>query len=248
MKILLISDVHSNIHALRAIEQQEKAWDVVLFAGDMVDYGLQPKEVVCWMRDHNAIAVAGNHDISLVSTYRNHFIPKENPLQATSFCEHNLSLLSEEDVEYIASLPLEITVTLDDVTYFMTHIYDPQDEEALFHHLQEYHTVSFFEAFWQQKVGDTKGKRCLVLGHNHHCLMLQLKKDTFIISPGSAAYKLGNDVHAKGAHYVVIEDGVPSFRFVDFDFDQDYKVISEQMNQLEKTQKNVGLAIFGLSE
>jgi len=28
MKILVISDVHSNIHALQAIEAQEKSWDV----------------------------------------------------------------------------------------------------------------------------------------------------------------------------------------------------------------------------
>ncbi|MBR3844180.1 MAG: metallophosphoesterase family protein, partial [Clostridia bacterium] len=42
MKLLVISDVHSNVNALHAIEKQEGTWDTVLFAGDMIDFGLQP--------------------------------------------------------------------------------------------------------------------------------------------------------------------------------------------------------------
>lgn len=245
MKILLISDVHSNIHALRAIEKQERTWDAVLFAGDMVDYGLQPQAVVAWMREHQAIAVAGNHDTALVAMYRQGFTPNEDPLQARSFCEHNLSSLSEEDLEYVAALPLEVTVTLDGITYFMTHIYDPNDEEALAHHLMQYHPLTSFERFWAEKVGETQGKRCLVLGHHHHCMLLQLKADAFIINPGAAGYKLGVDVGTKGASYIVMEDGIPYFRWADFDLSEDYKIVSEQMTQLEKGQRDSGLAIFG---
>lgn len=245
MKILLLSDIHSNINALRAIEHQEQTWDVVLFAGDMVDFGLQPHEVVTWMREHDAIAVVGNHDTYLVKTYNEHGRSVEDPLLARSFCEHNLAMLTQEDMEYLAALPLETTVELDGITYFMTHIYDPQDEEALAHQLEQYRPISSFDHYWQEKVGTTQGKRCIVIGHHHHCMVLQLKADAMLINPGSASYKLGVDGYAKGAAYVVMEDGTPYFRWADFDLTEDYKTISEQMLNLGEGQRSSGLAIFG---
>ena len=39
MKILVLSDAHANIWALQAIMKKEKSYDILAFAGDMVDYG-----------------------------------------------------------------------------------------------------------------------------------------------------------------------------------------------------------------
>ena len=39
MRILLISDIHSNIEALKAILNKEKDFDLLAVAGDLVDYG-----------------------------------------------------------------------------------------------------------------------------------------------------------------------------------------------------------------
>lgn len=244
MKILVISDVHSNINALDAIEKQEKTFDAVLFAGDMLEYGLQPKEVIAWMRKNKVIAVAGNHDSSMLETYKQGFVPLKNPLLAKSFAEHNLSLLDDEDMEYIASLPIEVKAQFDGVTYFMTHIYDDNDGYALLHHLESYHSISKFEEYWAKKVGETKGKRCLILGDTHHCMMVQLKRDTFIINPGSAGYNLGPDSSTKGASYLVIEDGIPYFRYADYDTSEDFNIVKDQMQNLDDWQKATGLLIF----
>ncbi len=244
MKLLVISDVHSNIHALRAIENQEGSWDASLFAGDMIDFGLQPHEVVEWMRSHNVIAVAGNHDVGLANLYNNGFQPLADPLTAESFCHHNLSILTKEDMEYVSDLPLEITVEFDGITYYMTHIYDQEDGQALLHHLEKYHSVVSFEEYWQQKVGNTNGKRCLVLGDSHHCMMVQLKKDALIINPGAAGYNLGADSAYKGASYIVIEDGIPYFRWADYDTSEDYQTVLTKMTNLEEWQRATGIAIF----
>ncbi|MBR4868423.1 MAG: metallophosphoesterase family protein [Clostridia bacterium] len=244
MKLLVISDVHSNVHALHAIEQQEGTWDAVLFAGDMIDFGLQPHEVVCWMRDHNVIAVAGNHDTGLAAIYNNGFLPLDDPLKAESFCHHNLSVLTKEDMEYVAALPLEVTVAFDGITYFMTHIYDYDDCHAILHHLEKYDSIDTFESYWLEKVGKTEGKRCLILGDSHHCMMLQLKKDTMVINPGAAGYNLGADSAYKGASYIVIEDGIPYFKWADYDTSADYQAVLTQMTKLEEWQRATGLAIF----
>jgi len=50
MKALIISDIHSNIYALEAIWAQERDNDIIYCAGDLVDYGPFPKEVLDWVR------------------------------------------------------------------------------------------------------------------------------------------------------------------------------------------------------
>ena len=59
MKTLLISDMHSCIKALEALEQAEKTWDQIICLGDMVDFGMNPHEVIEWCKKHKVIAVAG---------------------------------------------------------------------------------------------------------------------------------------------------------------------------------------------
>ena len=51
MKILLISDVHANIHALEAVERAER-FDEVWCCGDLTDFGPDPVEVIRWMQAH----------------------------------------------------------------------------------------------------------------------------------------------------------------------------------------------------
>lgn len=244
MKILLLSDVHSNINALKAVEQQEKTWDMVLFAGDMVDFGLHPHEVVAWMQKNKAVAVAGNHDTALVKQWEQGFTPLASPYSANTFWQHNLSLLTREDLEYLKSLPLAVTLQADGVTYYMTHIYDETDGNALIHHLEQYHAIDSFESFWQKNVGKTKGKRVLVLGDTHHCMMVQLHKDSFVLNPGAVGYHLGADVAHKGATYIVIENGVPFFRFAEYSTKKEYQIVKENMTDLDEWQYQTGLAIF----
>jgi len=126
----------------------------------------------------------------------------------------------------------------------MRHIYDDQDGQALLHHLEQYHVISSFETYWRSKVGDTEGRRCLVLGDTHHCMMLQLKADAMVINPGAAGYNLGADSATKGASYIVIENGMPRFGWADYDTTTDYQTVVEKMPNLEKWQRDTGLAIF----
>ena len=46
MKVIVLSDVHANIWALDAVLEQEREYDLLCFAGDMIDYGTAPAEVI----------------------------------------------------------------------------------------------------------------------------------------------------------------------------------------------------------
>ena len=66
MKLLIISDIHSNYEALLAVAHAEEA-DEVWCLGDLVDFGAQPTEAVQWVRHHTRArrCVQGNHDHAL---------------------------------------------------------------------------------------------------------------------------------------------------------------------------------------
>ena len=55
MKALILSDLHSNIHALEAIWARERDSDAIYCAGDLVDYGPFPNEVLDWVRQRRVV-------------------------------------------------------------------------------------------------------------------------------------------------------------------------------------------------
>jgi predicted phosphodiesterase len=62
MRIAVISDVHSNLHALDAVLADAGAVDAIWHLGDIVGYGPEPDAVVDRLTTRGAIGVRGNHD------------------------------------------------------------------------------------------------------------------------------------------------------------------------------------------
>jgi predicted phosphodiesterase len=63
MRYLVISDIHSNWEALKAVlEAAEGRYGRILCCGDLVGYGPSPNAVVDWVRANVAAVVRGNHD------------------------------------------------------------------------------------------------------------------------------------------------------------------------------------------
>ena len=62
MRILLLSDIHSNLEALEACLAAAPAYDLVVNLGDSVGYGANPNEVIARVRSLGSVYVRGNHD------------------------------------------------------------------------------------------------------------------------------------------------------------------------------------------
>jgi diadenosine tetraphosphatase ApaH/serine/threonine PP2A family protein phosphatase len=65
MRALILSDIHGNLEALKAVlaaAQEAGGWDELWNLGDMVGYGASPNEVLDVVRPLNAVVVRGNHD------------------------------------------------------------------------------------------------------------------------------------------------------------------------------------------
>ena len=62
MRVLVISDVHSNLIALETVLADAPAFDTVWSLGDIVGYGPQPNACIARLCAYDHLAVAGNHD------------------------------------------------------------------------------------------------------------------------------------------------------------------------------------------
>src|SRR5690554_957206 len=100
MKALIISDIHSNIYALKAIWEKENDYDIVYCAGDLVDYGPFPKEVIYWIRNHDVVCVKGNHDEDVIAAYHSDQVLENIPEDMRHWVHHNAAQLSEGDIQF----------------------------------------------------------------------------------------------------------------------------------------------------
>ena len=62
MRLLLLSDIHSNIEALEACLAAAPAHDMAVNLGDIVGYNASPNEVCTLVREMKCPVVRGNHD------------------------------------------------------------------------------------------------------------------------------------------------------------------------------------------
>jgi predicted phosphodiesterase len=68
MRIAVISDIHSNLHALEAVltDIDAEAPDEIWCLGDVVGYGPRPNECADIVRQRAAIVLVGNHDLAAI--------------------------------------------------------------------------------------------------------------------------------------------------------------------------------------
>ena len=66
MRTAIISDIHANVHAFKAVlaEIQEKDVDRIICLGDVIGYGPDPIECLDLVQEHCALTLLGNHDFA----------------------------------------------------------------------------------------------------------------------------------------------------------------------------------------
>src|SRR6201984_3046389 len=101
MRVLLLSDIHSNLEALEACLAAAPAYDVAVNLGDIVGYGASPNEVIERSRALGKFFVRGNHDKAVCGLID---IRDFNPVAAlaSSWTRHQLT---PENLEWLRSLP-----------------------------------------------------------------------------------------------------------------------------------------------
>ncbi|MBV8894607.1 MAG: metallophosphoesterase family protein [Acidobacteria bacterium] len=101
MRVLLLSDIHSNIEALEACLSAAPAYDLVMNLGDVVGYGANPNEAVQRSRELGGYIVRGNHDKAVAGLID---LGEFNPLAGMAAL-WTRNKLTAENLQWLRQLP-----------------------------------------------------------------------------------------------------------------------------------------------
>jgi putative phosphoesterase len=194
LRALILSDIHSNLPAFKAVLEDAGPVDYIFSAGDIVGYGPWPNECIDLSKELGFNSVAGNHDDACATGIIMNFNPyAEEAVRITR------RLLRAENFEYLARLPrsLKWNLGVHRLTIFHGSPRDPLDE-----YIFPYTADSVLEAFLQQTSSEI-----LILGHTHIPFFRRFG-ERLIINPGSVGQPRDSDSRAS---YMILEEGEEEF-------------------------------------
>ena len=150
MRILVIADIHANLHALEAVLKDAKdSYDVAWCLGDIVGYGPDPNECIQMVRGlPEFVCLSGNHDHATVG---NMSLSTFN-LIAYQALQWTQNVLNTESHQYLDKL--KSTIIIKGVT--LAH---GSPNNPLWEYLTDANVAD-------QNFANTQGNLCLV-GHTH---------------------------------------------------------------------------------
>jgi len=151
LKLAILSDIHGNYDALRAVLGSLSVQGIQTYVclGDIVGYGPEPAACLHTLIRYNAIIVAGNHDCAVTDRLP---VNSFNAL-AKEAIHWTREQMGPEDLEFLAALPLVERV--DGADFVHGALYTPE----LFDYVQTSYDASLSMSCMKNPV-------CFV-GHSH---------------------------------------------------------------------------------
>lgn len=202
MRVLIISDLHANLEAIRVLPSE---FDQLWVLGDLVNYGPNPAEVIDYVREKAAIVVRGNHDHSIGFDEDPRCSPRFRAM-ADETRRYTCSVLSEERRRYLRNLPLEATAAVGGIHFLLCHAV-PSD--PLFEYRREESPL-----WLDDEVGSAVNIE--LVGHTH-IPFRRLLGTRSVVNPGS----VGQAKHGRAeACYAIWQDGRLSMDSATYDVEQ----------------------------
>lgn len=193
--IAIISDVHGNLPALKAVLEKidTLGCETVISLGDVVGYYAQPGECVDLLRDRGVVNILGNHDHYIVS---GEGCPRSKLV--SDITEYQRGIISPEQIAWLAQSRSYI---IDGAIYFIHGGWqDPVDQYL--YAIAETDIPVEAETFFA--------------GHTHVQVLLDVNGKTFC-NPGAVGQPRDGDPRAA---FATFEDGHIELRRVEYDIDE----------------------------
>ncbi|HYS68846.1 MAG TPA: metallophosphoesterase family protein [Gemmatimonadaceae bacterium] len=172
IRLALISDIHANLPALRAVLadiDQRHDVSAIYHLGDLTGYAPWPNEVIALLRERAIPGISGNYDSTVATDYKHcgcrAETPQEEELSHQSF-EWTRSHVTPETKQYLAGLPFRL-----DIRPFGGHVSGPT--VTLVHGNQTLNTVYVTEdrpdSFLEKMAASigAKAEDIVCFGHTH---------------------------------------------------------------------------------
>lgn len=200
MRLGVISDIHSNLPALEAVDEALPAVDRVVCAGDVVGYNPWPAECLEYVRTQEILTVQGNHDRAVAVGGGDYF----NSM-AKAGVTYSREQLDDEQLEWLGSLPTERFLAEGRVHIVHGHPDNPD-------------RYTYPRSFSPSMLAD--GVDLLVVGHTH----IQAQKEFesgVMLNPGSVGQPRDGESTAAFAVVELDESSVDvALHRIEYDTDQ----------------------------
>lgn len=204
-KIAFISDIHSNLPALKAVIEdiRSKGVDKIYCLGDISGYHSQPNRVIELLKEEEVISIKGNHDMVITEQKFNREKPGDFVLW------WNYDQLTRENREYLQNLPEELVISWEGLLIKIVHG-SPES-------IEEYIREGSREA---KKYLGSLHEDILICGHTHIPYIIQ-ERGKYLLNTGSVGKpKIGRP----DSSYLLLSidgDGVtPEIIYVDYKVDE----------------------------
>ncbi|QEN04898.1 metallophosphoesterase [Thiospirochaeta perfilievii] len=116
-KLAFISDIHSNLPALRATIKDIRSRGInrIYCLGDIIGYHTYTNEVIDLLKDENVISIKGNHDEAI--TMENFDRSRDEDF----VLYWNFDRLTQENLTYLKHLPDYIEFSVEEVSICLVH-------------------------------------------------------------------------------------------------------------------------------
>ena len=218
MRVSILSDIHGNLTAFEAVlsDLRDLSPDLVFHAGDLADTGSGPAEIVDRIRELRWAGVMGNTDEMLVRPQaledfaRASSAPPSLWDAVREIAAATRDALGENRLEWLRSLPVAL----------------PQPDFAIVHATPESAWRTLPETASQAHIESTYsglGAPIVVFGHTHRPSVRQLNSRVrLLINAGSVGLPYDGDPRAS---YLVLEDGKPEIRRVEYDTEREIRAL-----------------------
>jgi putative phosphoesterase len=217
MRIAIVSDIHGNRTALEAVlaDLRQVSPDLILHGGDLADSGGSPAEIVDRIRDLGWQGVIGNTDEMLATPQSmEEFVGQSPQMQPLLGAIRDMATaareaLGEERLAWLRALP-------------RSQIHGPI---ALVHASPESPwrapAPEASDAELESVYGPLR-RRIAVYGHIHRSFIRDVA-GVIVVNTGSVSLSYDGD---RRAAYLLLDDGKPTIRRVEYDLDAELKNLS----------------------
>jgi putative phosphoesterase len=176
MRIALISDIHGNDVALKAVvdEVERVGVDQIICLGDVATLGPCPGDVINRLRELGCPRIMGNHDAFLLDPELIHTYT-EAPIivEAVDWCR---SHVSREDLEFVRTFEPRLEIPLDDQIILLCYHGSPRS------HMEDLLCTTPPDELDRLLAGH---EATVLAGGHTHIQMLRQHRGMLIVNPGS---------------------------------------------------------------
>lgn len=190
--VAILGDIHANLPALEAVwaDMEARGVERRFCLGDLVGYGVQPNEVIAFMRRHAVPTLMGNYDEGVGHNSHDcgcaYTTPAARALGERSIAWTNAAV-SDDHKRYLRNLPFSLTLQLGRARVVLVHGSPRRVNEYLF---------ADRPADTLERLFDLAAAQVMVCGHTHLPYDRTLASGRRLINAGSVGKPKDGDPRA----------------------------------------------------